>query len=168
MVGAGMTFGERFVGGTGEPAHAPQSIEELYEQKFAPMVRLARLLVGSPDVAADVVQDAFVHLHRRWETIRFPEAYLRQAVVNGCKSHHRRRALELRTPIAAPEPSALSAPELLDAVMKLRYRERAALVLRFYEDLPDAAIAELLGCRVGTVASLVHRALARLRLEIEA
>jgi Tol biopolymer transport system component len=58
---------------------APQSIEDLYERKFAPMVRLARLLVGSPEVAADVVQDAFVELHRRWGTIRTPEAYLRQA-----------------------------------------------------------------------------------------
>ena len=66
-----------------------------------------------------------------------------------------------------PEASSLDARELLDAVEKLRYRERAALVLRFYEDLPDAEIAALLGCRVGTVASLVHRALARLRSEIE-
>jgi len=73
-----------------------------------------------------------------------------------------------RAPIASSEPSTLQARELLDAIAKLRYRERAALALRFYEDLPDADIAELLGCRVGSVASLIHRALARLRLEIEA
>ncbi len=97
-----------------------------------------------------------------------PDAYLRQAVVNGCRAHHRRRALERRTsPLLTPEVSSLDARELLDAVGRLRYRERAALVLRFYQDLPDAEIAALLGCRVGTVASLVHRALARLRLEIE-
>lgn len=164
-----MTFEERGVEPSGiAPAGAPQSVEDLYERKFAPMVRLARLLVGSPEVAADVVQDAFVHVHLRWKTVRFPEAYLRQAVVNGCRSHHRRRAVELRAPIASSEPSTLQARELLDAIAKLRYRERAALALRFYEDLPDADIAELLGCRVGSVASLVHRALARLRLEIEA
>ena len=154
-------------GGSGH-APAPTSVEELYERKFAPMVRLARLLVGSPDVAADVVQDAFVHVHRKWKTIRFPESYLRQAVVNGCRSHHRHRAVELRAPVPREESALLPARELLDAIAKLQHRERAALVLRFYEDLPDAEIAELLGCRVGTVASLVHRALARLRLEIEA
>ena len=147
---------------------APQSIEDLYERKFAPMVRLARLLVGSPEVAADVVQDAFVELHRRWATIRTPEPYLRQAVVNGCRTHHRRRAVERRAPAPNPESSTAPARELLDAVGKLRYRERAVLVLRFYEDLPDADIAEVLGCKVGSVASLAHRALARLRLEIEA
>ncbi len=144
------------------------SLEDLYARAFAPMVRLARLLVGSPEVAADVVQDAFVHVHRRWSSVRLPDAYLRQAVVNGCRAHHRRRALERRTaPLLMPEATSLDARELLDAVEKLRYRERAALVLRFYEDLPDAEIAALLGCRVGTVASLVHRALARLRSEIE-
>jgi RNA polymerase sigma factor (sigma-70 family) len=144
------------------------SVEDLYGQKFAPMVRFARLLVGSPEAAADIVQDAFVQVHRRWATIRFPEAYLRQAVVNGCRAHHRRRDVERRAPLVAAQPAPLAARELLDAVAKLRYRERAALVLRFYEDLPDTEIAEMLGCRVGSVASLVHRALARLRLEIEA
>jgi RNA polymerase sigma factor (sigma-70 family) len=131
------------------------------------MVRLARLLVGSPEIAADVVQDAFVHMQRRWSSIEAPKAYLRQAVVNGCRSHHRHLAVQRRTPLAETAPTQLSALELADAVAKLPHRERSALVLRFYEDLPDREIAEILGCRVGTVASLVHRALARLRLEIE-
>ncbi len=159
------SFGE---GTAGDQAVAVTSVEDLYGQQFAPMVRLARLLVGSPEAAADIVQDAFVQVHRRWVTIRFPEAYLRQSVVNGCRGHHRRRDVERRAPVAPSEPSSFAARELLDAVGKLGYRERAALVLRFYEDLPDAEIAEILGCRVGSVASLVHRALARLRLEIEA
>jgi RNA polymerase sigma factor (sigma-70 family) len=164
-----MRLRKSFADGTADGhVTAVTSVEDLYGQKFAPMVRLARLLVGSPEAAADIVQDAFVQVHRRWVTIRFPEAYLRQAVVNGCRAHHRRRDVERRAPAPAAESTTLVVRELLDAVGKLRYRERAALVLRFYEDLPDVEIAEILGCQVGSVASLVHRALARLRLEIEA
>lgn len=153
----------------GDPPAPPTvaGLEDLYALSYGPMVRLARLLVGSPEVAADVVQDAFVQMQRRWSTIREPEAYLRRTVVNGCRSHHRRRALERRTALPVPDAITLPAREVLDAVEHLRYRERVAVVCRFYLDLPDAAIADLLGCRVGTVASLVHRALARLRLEIE-
>jgi RNA polymerase sigma factor (sigma-70 family) len=63
--------------------------------------------------------------------------------------------------------SALGADELEDAVAKLPARQRAAVVLRYYGDLPDADIARALRCRPGTVRSLIHRALAELRKEIE-
>jgi RNA polymerase sigma factor (sigma-70 family) len=132
------------------------------------MVRLARLLVGSPETAADLVQDAFVEVHRRWDSLDRPAAYLRLSVVNRCRGHHRRRVTQrvgLRK--LSWTASTDETHDLTDAIAHLRYRERAAIVLRFYADLPDADIAELLGCRPGTVASLVHRGLERLRKVIE-
>jgi RNA polymerase sigma factor (sigma-70 family) len=62
---------------------------------------------------------------------------------------------------------SLEADEMFDALAALPHRQRAALVLQFYEDLPQSEIAEILGCREGTVASLVHRGLAQLRRVVE-
>ena len=170
---------------------APQpSFADLYLRSFAAMVRLARVLVDSPDTAEDLVQDAFVRLHGRWAGVRDPHAYLRRSVVNACRSHHRRawrergstrhdvrgvqRAREdERQPGEAPvedrvdgraeQARADDAGVLVDALGTLPYRQRAALVLRYYADLSDADIAAALGCRPGTVSSLVHRGLDRLR-----
>jgi RNA polymerase sigma factor (sigma-70 family) len=151
------------------------------------MVRLARVLVDSPETAEDLVQDAFVHLHRHWGSVREPRAYLHRSVVNACRSHHRRawreRARGSR-PDAEAGPGEANGPgdraqPVVDGVVEqgrsddaevlgvalavLPYRQRAALVLRYYADLPDAEIAVVLACRPGTVASLVHRGLQRLR-----
>jgi RNA polymerase sigma factor (sigma-70 family) len=147
---------------------APMSYEDCYRQQFRPQVRLAFLLTGSAETAQDVVQDAFVRLHRHWSSVTTPVAYLRRSVVNGCHSHHRRVRLE-RT--RRPDPRSvvvdLEADEIADALAALPRRQRTALVLRFYLDLPDADAAEILRCRVGTVGSLVHRGLAQLRKDIE-
>jgi RNA polymerase sigma-70 factor (sigma-E family) len=147
---------------------APMSYEDCYREQFRPQVRLAYLLTGSHEAAQDVVQDAFVRLHRHWSSVETPAAYLRRSVVNGCNSHHRRVRLErTRRPDPAAAAADLDADEISDALDALPRRQRAALVLRFYLDLPDAEAAEILGCRVGTVGSLVHRGLARLRKDIE-
>lgn len=138
----------------------------LYEARFAEMVRLAFLLTGSAETAQDLVQDSFVRLHRKWSTVRTPDAYLRTSVVNACRSHHRRRARERSKRIEPEGVALLGADELSDVLLKLPYRQRAAVVLRYYHDLPDREIAEALNCRIGTVASSIHRALARLRLEL--
>ena len=128
------------------------------------LVRVAYLLTGSSAVAEDLVQDAFVRLHRHWDGVRQPSAYLRVTVVNACRAHHRRNRRErshfpeLVTDIVVPET-----PVVLDVLAELPYRQRAALVLRFYEDRPDSEIALALGCRPATVRSLVHRGLATLR-----
>jgi RNA polymerase sigma factor (sigma-70 family) len=177
----------------GEPS-APgppeaSSFGELYLGSFAAMVRLARVLVDSPETAEDLVQDAFVHLHGHWGGVRDPRAYLHRSVVNACRSHHRRAWRERtrgpraddadrgRTSTTGPgprEPGPVvdgdaeqgrsdDAGVLGAALATLPYRQRAALVLRYYSDLPDAEIAVALGCRPGTVGSLVHRGLERLR-----
>jgi RNA polymerase sigma-70 factor (sigma-E family) len=138
----------------------------LYEARFAEMVRLAFLMTGSLETAEDLVQDSFVRLHRKWSSVRTPDAYLRTAVVNACRSHHRRRARERSRRVESEGVAVLGADELSDLLLTLPHRQRAAIVLRYYHDLPDREIAEVLNCRVGTVASSIHRALARLRMEL--
>jgi RNA polymerase sigma factor (sigma-70 family) len=144
------------------------SFLDLYHECLTPMVRLAWALTGSEAVAEDVVHDAFIRVHAHWSRIESPRAYLRQAVVNACRSASRRtrreRALE-NLPLV--DASQLDADEMFDALRALPYRQRAALVLQFYEELPQSEIAHLLRCREGTVASLVHRGLAQLRRVIE-
>lgn len=145
----------------------PGSFADHYRATQPAMVRLAVLLVGSPETAADLVQDCYVRLHPRWGRVDDPEAYLRRSVVNACHSHHRRLRRLRRLDLRPSEPAELGARELADALAALPHRQHAALVLRFYEGLPDAQIANALGCRPATVASLVHRGLARLREVIE-
>ena len=144
------------------------SFAELYRDTHADMVRLAYLLTGSAEVAQDVVQDAFVSVHRAWARVVEPRSYIRRAVVNACTSHHRRvfrerRAAALREPVAVD----LGADELFDVLAELPARQRVAVVLRYWHGLDEREIASALGCRPGTVGSLLHRALARLREVIE-
>ena len=150
-----------------DPAQ-PEPFIELYHQCFGSMVRLAFALTGSKALAEDLVQDTFVGLHARWSGVEEPRPYLKRAVVNACRSAQRRQAREQRRALDVVGSSVeLGADELFDTLARLPYRQRAAIVLRFYDGLPDAEVAAALGCRVGTVASLVHRGLAELRKEIK-
>jgi RNA polymerase sigma-70 factor (sigma-E family) len=145
-----------------------RTFAELYEVLFEPMVRVAYLMVGERAVAEDVTQDAFAQLHRRWDAVDQPAAYVRASIVNGCRQHHRRRARErARFPELIRPELAPDTLVVLDAVARLPFRQRAALVMRFYEDRPDAEIAAALGCRPATVRSLVHRGLQSLRNVID-
>jgi RNA polymerase sigma-70 factor (sigma-E family) len=140
----------------------------LYEARYDELVRLAYLLTGIAPVAEELVQDAFVATHAAWPRVREPLAYVRTAVVNRSRSWGRRVQLERRRS-APPEPgvAGLEADELWDALAALNDRQRAAIVLRYYDDLPDREIAAILGCRVPTVRTAIHRGLAALRREIE-
>ena len=147
---------------------APVSFVDVYRARFVPMVRLAVAITGSEFGAEDIVHDAFMRVHARWRDVDSPNAYLRVAVVNACRSAHRRRLRERRIQGREGRMVAhLDADEMFDALLRLPFRQRAALVLRFYEDLSDADIARVLECREGTVASLIHRGLAQLRRVIE-
>jgi RNA polymerase sigma-70 factor (sigma-E family) len=146
----------------------PDSFAVLYAEAYEPMVRLAHLLVGSNVRAEELVQDAFVRVFAHWADVEHPRAYLRQAVVNACRSHRRRLRREADwRPDPAADPAAGVAPPEVDELRallgRLSARQRAAVVLRYYEDLGEAEIAEVLGCRPGTVKSLLARGLARLR-----
>jgi RNA polymerase sigma-70 factor (sigma-E family) len=140
---------------------------DFYVESHSKMTRLAYLLTGSEESAQDLVQDSFVRLHAAWLRVNDPEAYLRASVTNACRSYHRRRATERRANNELPPSTELGAEELFDALAALPYRQRAAVVLRFWHDLSEAEIAEVIGCRPGTVGSLLHRALEQLRRVIE-
>ena len=140
----------------------------LYRDRYEPMVRLAALLTRDVSVAEEIVQDAFVATHAKWAAVREPRAYLRTAVVNRCRSWARRQHLERdRRQQTVAEVAHLAADELWDALDRLPERQRSAIVLRFYEDLPDDEIAALLGCRPATVRTAIHRGLRFLRKEID-
>jgi DNA-directed RNA polymerase specialized sigma24 family protein len=128
---------------------------------------LAFVMTGDREASEDIVQEAFLATRRRWDGVRDVKPYLRAAVVNGSRSWLRRKKLERSQPAVSELGYVGSPDELWDALGRLKPRSRVAVVLRYYEGLPDAEIAELLGCREGTVRTTIHRALAALRKEIE-
>jgi len=147
-----------------ESRNGPASVTDLYVSEYDRMVRLAYLLSGSSAVAEDLVQDSFVRLQNHWDRVRQPSAYLRASVVNACRVHHRRAKRErAHFPELLTISVTAETPILLDALARLPYRQRAALILKFYEDRAESEIAEALGCRPATVRSLVHRGLTTLR-----
>ena len=160
-----------------EVAQRP-SLAELYERTAPGAVRLAYLLTGDRSVAEDITQDAFVRVSGRLAHLRNGrafDAYLRRAVVNLAKNHFRRRSverafLERSNPapsIAGHEHPLVEREATMAALAKLPARQRAAIVLRFYEDLSEDSIAGILRCRNGTVRSLVTRGVQTLRAEME-
>ncbi len=141
----------------------------LYDEAWDDLVRLAHLLTGSVATAEDVVQEAFLRVVAVEAPIREPRAYLRTAVVNGCRSHHRRGQVERRWRDRQPPPPVVLDPEVEEVwamVRRLPEAQRHALVLRFGEDMTVPAIAEVLGRPVGTVKSDIHRGLAALSEEV--
>jgi RNA polymerase sigma factor (sigma-70 family) len=139
---------------------------ELFRSSWVDLVRLATLLTGSVPTAEDLVQDCFLRLEMRSTQPENPAKYLRTSVVNACRSHHRRRLLEHRHRPAPPRSGMDDPGELWDILDRLSERQRTAVVLRYYADLPESEIAAILHCRPSTVRSLVQRALTRLREEL--
>jgi RNA polymerase sigma-70 factor (sigma-E family) len=152
-------------------------LADLYEIHGPHALRLAYVLTGDREVAQDLVQDAFVRLAGRFANLRDPKAfhsYLLKTIVNLANMHFRRKRIERayvdsRRPERCDErlPDIEGYEEIRAALMKINSRQRAAIVLRFYEDLTEAQTAEVLGCATGTVKSLVHRGLQTLRTEIQ-
>jgi RNA polymerase sigma-70 factor (sigma-E family) len=154
----------------------PGGIEDLYRRHAPDAVRLAYLLTGDPQVAQDLAQDAFVRLGWRLLHLRQPGAfgpYLRKTVVNLARTHFRRERTErtavARSHVARGDAGADVADQetVRHALRILPDRQRVAVVLRFYEDLSYEQIAEVLRCRIGTVGSLLTRAMETLRSEME-
>lgn len=138
----------------------------LYRSDYVGLVRLAVLVGADRSVAEELVQDAFVAAHRTWQSVRDPLPYLRRAVVNRCYTWGRRQTLERDRRPRRADDAQLGADELWDALSRLPERQRAAIVCRFYLDLPDPDIADVLGCRTPTVRTAIHRGLAKLRTEV--
>jgi RNA polymerase sigma-70 factor (sigma-E family) len=151
---------------------------ELYVRYAPDALRLAQILTGERALAEDLVQDAFVRLAGRLAHLRDPaafEAYLRRTVVNLANSKFRRRRIErdyLAREASRPNPTAVRVdPETRDqvwtALQTLPVKQRAAIALRYYEDLPEGRIAEVIGVRPATVRSLISRGMAALREELK-
>jgi RNA polymerase sigma factor (sigma-70 family) len=152
-------------GGVG--AISRPELEDLFRRRRLAMVRLARLLTGSVGLAEEVVQDAFLKIYELPQRPRNVDAYLHTIVVNLCRNQVRHRQVEQKS-----SPSGkitLNIPEINDVwslVCGLPFRQRAVLVLKFYEDLSEAEIARALDWRPGTVKSTLHRAIGKLRKEL--
>lgn len=163
-----------------ERTDTDQVLVELFQAHYASLVRLAILLADDNAAAEDLVQDAFVRLHRGWGRLRDPESalpYLRACVVNGGRSRLR-RLRTVRTfakhEVAQHVPSAEhhavvgeTHAELLAAVQTLPDRQRQVLVLRYYAELSETETADTLGISVGAVKSHTHRAVTALGKKLE-
>lgn len=148
-------------------AQWPDALVQLYRDRRTDLVRIAYLMTSSSSVAEELVQEAFVSARPHIDKIRSPYAYVRTAVINNARSWHRRQEVERRLQPNEPGYVMLEADEMWDALQHLDVRRRAAIVLRFYEQLPDSEIAEILECELPTVRTLVFRGLQDLRKEIE-
>ena len=151
--------------------------DEFLREQLGPLVRFAGVLTADAHLAQDLTQDALVRAHARWSRIGRldrPDLYLRRMITNGYLSW--RRLASVRTTHPVPDADRLSRDTVPDPAVRLAdadlvgtllatlsRRQRAVLVLRFYEGRTDEEIASILGCAAGTVRSHVSRALAGLR-----
>ncbi|MEI2775051.1 MAG: SigE family RNA polymerase sigma factor [Tetrasphaera sp.] len=156
-------------------ARSPRGFEDFLAAHGRTLLRLAYVLTGTRPDAEDLLQDTLVDLHRAYAKLsaaEAPYAYARRALVNRHTSNQRKRGAQERpiAPDALPDPGWPDPSERIasdDALWRrlatLPPRMRQVLVLRYYEDLDDAAIADVLGIGVSAVRSTASRAIAILR-----
>jgi len=149
------------------------TFEEFVAGRGAALLRFAYVLAQDSGRAEDLVQDALVKVHRHWASVVAadqPEAYVRRVVVNEFLSWRRRRSsgevagTVPELPVDDRSDRIAERDQMWRALATLPPRQRAVLVLRYYEDLNDAEIAVVLDCAQGTVRSLTARGLAAMRL----
>lgn len=157
--------------------------EQYVNESRQRLFRFAVVLCGDPVLAGDLVTDVLGRAFERWHLVTVasdPHAYVRRMLVNAFVSWQRQRARTVPHPqvgqladlrasrlgTSVPDPGDVQADRagLLEELSRLPARQRAAIVLRFYEDLSDDDIAAALGCRIGTVRSSISRGLATLRI----
>ncbi len=175
--------GPRALAGGEARVTADEGVAELYAASWTTMVRVAYLLVRDQQVAEEVVQDALIAVHRRWDGLSDHDkatAYLRRSVVNTARSVLRHRRVEQAHLVteagSASAPGRLAAPSaeagalagadhdaMVAALAALPRRQREVLVLRYYLDLSEAQIADALDVARGSVKAHAHRGLLALR-----
>ena len=151
--------------------------ETFASARWPRLVRTAYLLTGDHHEAEDLVQATLAKVFTGWSRIRRldePDAYVHRALINNNLSRYRRRrVLQFLTPVlpdrASPEsadgevPGSGARSELIQALAELPPRQRAVVVLRYWDDLSERQTAEALGCSVGNVKSQASRGLSKLR-----
>ena len=154
------------------------TFEEFAADRLPGVLRFAGVLTADRALAEDVVQEVLIRAHTRWDRISAmdrPELYVRKMIVNEYLSWRRRswrlvptgRGLDVADQLSQDHAFAhAERAALLAELRKLPRRQRAVLVLRFYEGLSDSEIADVLGCAPGTVRGYASRALAALRIQI--
>lgn len=161
--------------------HVPYASFSSYVRARGPvLLRTARSLTANPCDAEDLLQTALAKTYVAWERIedhRALDGYVRRALLNTRTSQWRKRKVDEFACEELPEREAFPAPDPAEqqslhdamwrAVLKLPDRQRAMVVLRYYEDLSEAQTAEVLGVSIGTVKSAVSRALGKLREDPE-
>jgi RNA polymerase sigma-70 factor (sigma-E family) len=154
-----------------DTAEARASFEEFVRARSGSLARSAYLLTGDRHHAEDLLQTALARAAVRWERLDNPEAYVRRVLYTQTVSwwrQLRRRPAEALVGVPAEEVQPVAEVEtrlvLSRALGRLTPRQRAVLVLRFYEDRTEQQTAQLLGCAVGTVKSQTRHALQRLRM----
>jgi RNA polymerase sigma factor (sigma-70 family) len=150
---------------------ARDALRRAYETHRLPLLRLSTLLTGSPELAEDLVQDVFLRVATKIGALGPDEVrrYLRRSLLNAWSNELRHRQVESRAaskiglddraPDSLPEEHGAMWPQIL----ALPPRQRACVVLRYYEELSDREIASVLGCRVTTVRSQTSRAIRKLK-----
>jgi len=154
------------------------TFEEFAAERMPGVLRFAAVLAGDRATAEDLAQEVLIRAYSRWDRIGCldrPELYVRKMILNEFLGWRRRSSRQIPAGGAALEPVS-TAPDhaqeytereaLLAEIGKLPRRQRAVLILRYYEDRGDTEIAGLLGCSPGTVRSHASRALAALRVEM--
>ncbi|MFC8128769.1 SigE family RNA polymerase sigma factor [Streptomyces sp. NPDC057302] len=153
-------------------ASSHDEFREFVAMRSTALLRLAVLLTGGDRHAAeDLLQIALMKAYGRWARIEQPEAYIRQIMYRQQVNRWRLRGHRAETTVPVLPESGTEGAEagselriaLWAALRRLTKRQRAVIVLRYFEDLPEAEVAALLRCPVGTVRSTAHRSLAKLR-----
>ena len=157
-------------------------LAQLFDAHYAPLCRLAYVILGDAHIAEEMVMEALLKTFTGFRRIRDldrADIYLKRAVVNLCRSRIRRKVTEVRTNASVLRSEARKPPQwdpehhetsriVWDAVRKLPDRQRSCIVLFYYEDLPEAQIAEIMDSSVGTVKSQLSKARAKLEKWLEA
>ena len=163
-------------------ATAREQVTALYQAHALGLVRLAKIMLGDQPAAEDAVQEAFLGLYRRWDSVREPDkalGYLRASVLNTCRVAYRSRTRRDRALLLAPAADAIVSAEdtamigeanreIIVALCRLPARQREALVLRYYLGLTEDEAARAMNVSRGTVKSATSRgraALARMLKE---
>lgn len=148
-----------------------EAFAELYRSQFGPLSGYAKSLVGDSGAAVDIAQEAFTRLLARWRSVREPRAWLFYVATNLTRDHWRTvirdRDLSERAGSALKPDHEPHDPWLRDLVERLPERQRQAILLHYYADIPIEQVAHLLHVPVGTVKRRLHDGRTRLAADLE-